>query len=190
MIHITKSMTGKMEGMVSINTSSLDNSFCRAMAKVKGSICERCYSNRNLKRYKNAREAFRRNGEILSKSVLQDHEIPKINAHTVRFNSYGELINDTHFINLCRIAQFNPLVRFTLWTKRMDLICCHVPKNLRIIQSSAHIDRQDRRHPKAWKVFTVYSDDKNINCGSLPCMDCMKCYDHKNRTIYIKEKLK
>jgi len=187
-IHVTTKMNGKMQGMVSINTSSLDNQFCKAMSLVKDSICSKCYSNQMLKMYKTAQECFRRNGELLSSKELEPAQIPFLNYHTVRFNAFGELINKQHFINLVKIAEHNPKTTFTLWTKRMDLVSKR-PKNMIIIQSSYKINVKDEKHPLATKTFTVYNDDTSINCKG-PCATCMKCYNKSNKTVDIKEKLK
>ena len=46
-----------------------------------------------------------------------------------RFHSHGELINETHLINLVNIALHNPHCNFALWTKRFDIISKYFKKN-------------------------------------------------------------
>lgn len=43
-VHFTVNHTGKMTGMASLSTSVIDNPICAARAKVKGSICEKCFA--------------------------------------------------------------------------------------------------------------------------------------------------
>lgn len=39
------------------------------------------------------------------------------------------------------------------------------------------------------KVFTVYDNDHEINCGARSCSACQKCY-HKNGINHLYEKIK
>jgi len=192
-LKITKRMTGKMEGMISLNTSSLNNKFCIAMSK-KDIICSKCYSNRMLKMYKTADGAFQHNGRLLSEGKLED--LPQFNAAFVRFNAFGELINDTHLYNLVRICNANPQTTFTLWTKKKGIVAKILaqygkPNNMLLVYSSEGVGVRELLPLYFDKVFTVYDkvSQVDINCGDKKCFDCRLCYT-KNRTIYIKEKLK
>lgn len=191
-------MTGKMINMVSLNTSSLSNKFCQSMAK-KDLVCKDCYSNRLLKMYKTAEVAFTNNGKILSNSILPNEKLPYFNAHTVRFNAYGELINMNHLVNLMNTCRKNKHTNFTLWTKKSGLVWKYLrdypkPKNLTLVYSSEKVNERGKLPLHFDKVFTVYSKDNKgksfINCGDKPCFECMKCYDPKNRTVYINEVIK
>jgi len=192
-LKITNKMTGKMEGMISLNTSSLNNKFCIAMAK-KDLICSKCYSNQMLKMYKNADAAFQHNGRLLSEGKLED--LPRFNAAFVRFNAFGELINDSHMYNLIKICEHNPNTTFTLWTKKKGIVIKMLgqygkPKNLLLVYSSEEVGVRELLPLYFDKVFTVYGKVSkiDINCGDKKCFDCRLCYT-KNRTIYIKERIK
>jgi protein gp37 len=198
-IHITNKMNGKMSGMVSINTSPMDNNYCLSMSKVDTNVCGKCYSINMMKMYKNADKCFQRNGDMLSTSLLSDQETPRTTNHTVRFNAHGELINGTHFANLIKICQANPKTTFTLWTKRSDLVSKVIrdfgkPSNLILVKSSNAINVREKLPEHFNKVFTVYSKDNKgkafINCGEKKCIDCMTCYDLSDRKTYINEVLK
>ena len=71
-VHITKSPTGKMEGIQSINTNTLTNPFCKKASKNKNSICNKCYSIRQLKTIRtNCIKPFQHNSNLLSKRILK-----------------------------------------------------------------------------------------------------------------------
>ena len=58
LIHITKEHTGKMQGMQSISTSVMQNKHCQARIKNGDTICNKCYSARMMKMYKNMDKCF------------------------------------------------------------------------------------------------------------------------------------
>lgn len=201
-------MTGKLKGVPSVNTSPLDNSFCERMSKAKGSICSKCYSRRMVSGIrKNCRNGWRNNGEILSTRILSDAEIrvlrldEKAPHGIVRFSAHGELINVIHCKNLLQIARAYPELTFALWTKRLDVVheCLHEiskPGNLVIIYSNPAVDAVipvtgiQVRYPFVDKVFNVISQDSDaVNCGARSCATCQLCYS-KSTTSVIIEKLK
>lgn len=197
-LQITHKMSGKMEGMVSINTSSLANKFCQTMSKKPDSICNSCYSNRLLKMYKTAETRFKLNADYLSKAIHPVYDMPLINASIVRFNAYGELVNYNHLVNLFSICERNKRTTFTLWTKLDGLVAKAVrdwgkPKNLILIYSSENVNERESMPLHFDKVFTVYDDKKKlpksmkINCGESKCINCLTCYTLGDRTKYINE---
>ena len=199
-LHITDKHTGKMEGMQSISTSCKTNPYCAEHAKVKGSVCEKCYAQRQMKMYKQMSPCYERNAEILTKSILEDDELPVINAAYFRFESFGDLINVNQVVNYFNICKKNPDVHFALWTKNPMLIkpvADQKPDNLQIILSSLFLNEKAdiSKMPFIDKVFTVYDketiekDNIDINCGARSCLKCHKCYV-KNDIININEKLK
>lgn len=198
LLHITEKMTGKMEGMMSLSTSCKTNPFCAKHAEVKGSICEKCYAQRQMKRYKNMAQCFERNAEILISSVIPMEYLPTLNVAFFRFESFGDLINTTQVINYFNICKKNPYTKFALWTKNPQLIkpvATEKPENLQIVLSSMLINKSAKsKYTFIDKVFTVYDQETidkkniNINCGAKKCLTCLKCYT-KGETE-INEKLK
>jgi hypothetical protein len=192
-IHITQG-SGKLAGIISINTPTTTNEFCQSMQK-KDNVCKSCYAQRYEKLRPNIVEAFKRN-LFLSERELLPQEIPAINEQIARFASYGELINMMHFINMIRIALANRQTIFTLWTKRPKIVQIVLkllgkPDNLILIYSSPVVGVPSKL-PKGFdKVFTAYakgSDMTDINCHGA-CNDCRLCYSH-NSTTYINEIIK
>lgn len=190
---ITK-MSGKLKGMYAINTNTLSNPYCQKMRKVEGSVCSRCYAAEMLSTFRmSCVEAYEKNSNELSSKLMDERDIPFINAAYVRINAFGELINSTHLLNLCMIARKNENTTFALWTKRKELIFKHhmsIPNNIILIYSNPVVNGVPVIPKYFHKVFTVYNSDGNseINCGGS-CAECLMCYK-KNTTRVINERLK
>lgn len=200
LLHITKNHTGKMKGMQSLSTSCKVNPNCAKYAKVKGSICEKCYAQRMMGMYKGLEDCTKRNTEILTSRVLDMDELPLINACYFRLEAFGDLNNTTQLINYFNICKKNPDVHFALWTKNPGIVrevADQKPKNLVILVSSIMVNHPVEldKMPYADKVFTVYDketiakDNININCGAKNCLKCHSCYK-KSGPKYVNEKLK
>ena len=208
MIKITKKMSGKMEGMLSLNTSCLTNPNCQAFSKIDGSICQKCYSHKLLSYRQNVSECFEQNAFELTTRILTNEEINKnfrfYNINFFRFEAFGDLINDTQLLNYVNIAKANKKVKFALWSKNINIINevfskIKKPKNLQLVLSSLYLNKKlDESIIKAhinYKVFTVYDEEfiKNndvvINCGAKKCALC-GIYYQNNNIKYINEKLK
>ena len=210
-VHITEKMSGKMEGMSSISTSPLFNEQCLHNRTIAGSVCEECFSFAQLECFKrNFPEALERNTAILTKIVIPAEFLPRINKFYFRFEAFGDIANETHFINYLNICEANPRTTFTIWTKSPHIMSevlndmsYKKPKNLIIVTSSLFLNlayKLETLHykKKYWfidKIFTVYTADfalKHrivINCGDNKCLKCLKCYTF-NDIIYINEILK
>jgi hypothetical protein len=147
-----------------------------------------------------AKPGLIRNSRLLSQHIIEN--VPKTTAQFFRFSAEGELINETHFINLVKIARANSGTLFTLWTKRPDIVASALqnwriskPSNLYLIRSSPMLNKEAPLPQGFDKVFTVYTPDfvqKNnikINCGAKSCMGCQICYT-RNSIVYVKEQVK
>jgi len=201
MIHLSIG-SGKMENIVSINTSSLSNPFCKKMSENKENICSRCYSSRYEYWRKYFRNYIQNNLKILSNEKIKKEEIPDQikSAKLIRLHSFGELINNLHYENFIRIAEWFSDITFSLWTKRDDIIKKYEkPKNLILVRSSFKINKIDEPDiDKYDHVFTVFNKSyikRNsiyINCGGKSCISCLKCYggDISESDFFINEKLK
>ena len=185
--------SGKLEHFLSVNTSSLENSFCQIMGLKGDSVCSKCYSDRYAKMRPNLEKVLTTNSDTLSTRLLKDDEIPFFNARYVRFNSFGELINDIHYQNLLLIADKNPHTIFGLWTKRAKTVMKHKKrKNIKYIYSIREINSSkvsEKISNYFDKIFAVKSKDgPEINCKGK-CINCLLCYTD-NDTKFIYEKLK
>ena len=210
-IDICSDHTGKMEGMQSLSTACSTNPCCLRNCRIKGSICEHCYAQTMSKMYKALDARLQHNTSVLTTRLLSPAEIPVINCQIFRFESFGDLHNETHLKNYIAIAKANPGVRFTLWSKNYGVVLNYFkthtcPENFTMIISSMYINRRlslapfkatGAFKPGQLKVFTVYNFEYltthpgavDINCGSRWCLGCRACYD-KNEIEEINEILK
>ena len=199
-VHISK-MTGKLDGFQAISTNTMTNSFCikqNASGKADN-ICTKCYSHTMLKSYrKNMQPSLQRNSDLLSAKVLEHNQLPTILNAFFRFNAHGELINETHLINLVNIAFHNPHCNFALWTKRNDIIAKYFkyndkPKNLILVYSNSKISNIMQKLPKYFdKTFNNVLEHEHVeqqNCTGQQCKNCLLCYQHNGITTIV-EKVK
>lgn len=205
-LSVTNRMTGKMEGMTAISSSMRNNPNCARLHKIKGSVCEKCYSNTALSYRQKVNDCYVKNGEVLSERPIPDNQLPFINASFVRLETHGDLINAQHLDNYMRLCKKNPHCFFVLWSKQYKLILDYFkdhkpPTNFRLVVSSLMLNRKINIKPFVelglkTQSFTVYTKEytKNnsvkINCGSKKCIDCRLCYNPKSRTVNISELLK
>lgn len=192
-LHITRHVArsdrrSKMMHMFSLNTDTYTNAFCQEMSKDERLVCHRCYAMRLARFYgRKSMRPFERNGEILSSRPLRRDEIPVLNHVLFRFHSYGELINVTHYVNLCNIAIRNPDTTFALWTKRLDLVDVSVkPANMILVYSNPFLGQHVSKPPGFDRVFTVFpaGADVGFNCGEY-CWSCRKYYRHDGPELII-----
>ena len=197
-------MSGKLEGVPALNTNTLTNPFCKKMhaSTREDSICSKCYSFSMLETYRaNCADAWQNNSDILSRSIIDEHLLPVVNAHSFRFDGHGELLNLTHYYNLVRIARKNAGCNFTLWTKRKDLINqaeksvdpnSTRPHNLILIYSNPFVDKIMRAPPPLFdKVFNNTSEKTTEdNCSGRRCVSCLQCYRKDSGIDVIIEAIK
>lgn len=202
-VHITVDHNDKMAGMISLSTSNLINPFCKAHRACKGSICEKCYAHAQMNRFKSMQPCMANNFNILTTQIIEKENLPIVNALVFRFESFGDIYNETQVINYFNICKVNPQTRFALWTKNPAIIERAIaqghekPENIIILLSSLYINQQADIEKWAFvdKIFTVYDEKTieekqiNINCGARNCFTCQRCY-RKDTEKFINEKLK
>lgn len=212
-ISITYAMNGKMKGMISLSTSPLVNAICAARQKVCGSVCAHCYAATMAKAYKNLGQMLIENGNVLADKVIPVEDWVRINPKAwkyFRLEAFGDVANAIQCINYFNLAERNPRVTFTAWTKNVELYETAVgmghakPKNLILIASSPELNEEldVSAHPIVDKVFTVFTKEwlkandvrpQFINCGARSCLACGRCYTHNADGVaveYVREILK
>ena len=197
---------GKMKGMMSLSTSTMDNPLCIKNRNIKGSICESCFAYKQTKCYKSMDGAFKHNASILTTRDLKDEEIEILNVKFFRFEAFGDLHNEQQLKNYIKICNKNKHVDFAIWSKNYKLILEYFknhkkPKNLRIIISSLMKNIKISTKPfeeigLKVSTFTVYTKDFvkefdiDINCGARNCLSCQKCYRRETQQLDIRELIK
>ena len=182
-LHISKGHF-KMEGINNISTNTLTNEYCIKQKDKKDIICNKCYSFKGLNFRKSMINVLQNNSELLSNSIIEWDNLPRIFDLYFRFSSHGELINLNHLENLNNICLKNPKTTFTLWSKRFDIVKKFFdnnekPSNLILIYSNPVLNKPLEKLPKyfdktfnnviklSYKDFynqkTMFIDKKDIN---------------------------
>lgn len=195
----------KMEGMISINTASCKNEFCKKMSQIKGTVCEKCYALRNFKRRPNNVPKYEKSLKELTTEILPWDRLPVIDesAEVCRIEAFGELNNTIQAINYINIIRKNPDINFGWWTKRPNLIAralkqldISIPENVNVIYSNPYIDTLPKIQPYSFikGYFTVWTSAEKalehgciICCGNKKCKNCLECYDAHDGIFYINE---
>lgn len=197
---------GKMKNIKSISTYKLVCNTCLKLKDNKKTICFKCYADRQLKLYKQLAPALIYNTLLLKYTKLHVRQIPIINDLYFRFESFSDLQNEQHLINLYSIAKHNKKTQFALWSKNYKLLIQQkTPQNVNIVLSSPFLNiplwsfktlsdiLKNKCGAKNVKMFTVYDKDKikNVDQNCLKsCATCLKCYRKNEKTTYINELLK
>jgi len=203
-IKFTKEHTGKMLGMISLSTSPIDNTFCKARRKCKSSICSHCYSYNMNNMFPPLRRMLKNNLKRLTEREIPVEKMPILNVLYFRLESFGDIENETQLVNYFNLCHRNPAVNFTIWTKNLPVFKRvlesghNKPKNLTIVSSSHFVNTVTNvdAYPFVDKVFTVYEKkfaERNgikINCGGRSCMTCLRCYERGNAERFVNELLK
>lgn len=200
-LHLSK-MTGKLDGLRAVSTNTATNAYCVKQKErgAAGNICSVCYSHSMLATYrKNMAPALQRNSDLLAAAPLNPQDIPFIGDAFLRINAHGELINDIHFENVCRIAERNPHCAVALWTKRPDIVGRVLrgrakPANLILIYSNPKIGHIMAKPPAGFdRTFNNVPENEAVdrqNCTGQRCKDCLLCYTLGNGVDTIVEKVK
>ena len=195
-------MSGKLTGIPAYNTNTKSNEFCMRQ-KNTDTICGQCYSHKMLDTYrKSCIPAWQRNSDQFADWIEWD-DLPRDNDLFVRLNGHGELINDTHFVNIIRLARKNPRTTYALWTKRASITrkftkpyngndFGDIPDNLILVFSNPSVDNVIDVPRGFHKVFNNVSKGSTEpqNCTGKKCMECLACYRKDSGTDVIVEMVK
>jgi len=209
----TKKQHSKLNGINSISTACMDNSFCIERMKKKDCICSHCYADTQQKTQLALQDRNIINGIILRNIIIPVKYWKKYFAKEniskfFRIESFGDVQNKTQAINYINFVSAFPSVHFAVWTKNTGIWYFAMaeagkPENLVYIVSSEKVNKRNTYTEKTFgcvdHVFTVYDkkhiteENIKINCGGKACMECIKrkenCY-FRNTEKYINEELK
>ena len=202
-VSFTVNHTGKMEGMISLSTSPIRNTYCQKRSKCENTICHHCYALNMALMFGSLADRLSKNYDVLTKTLIPVEEWPVLNARYVRLESFGDLQTVTQFKNYVNLCKRNPASSFALWTKNYAIVRKAVesgtekPKNLIVIVSSplVNVESDLSAYPLADKTFTVYATSYArehgvaINCGGRACLTCGRCY-RKRGNAEVRELLK
>jgi hypothetical protein len=126
----------------------------------------------------NVHKAYQRNAELLAKPLPESLlSWAPLGSH--RIQAFGELLNDAHWRNCVMLATLNPHAKFTIWTKRLDIIeksIWVIPENLQVILSGDYLSNELKS--TFYPTFLVSKEEpeiKHIKCEGK-CINCQYCY--------------
>lgn len=213
-IEYTTNHNDKMEGLQSLSTSPLVNSYCKTLSQRDTFICHYCFNQKQLKRFKNQDLKYIYNALLLNYCDLKPQQIPFINACYFRIEAFGDLNSMTQLKNYVKIIKNNPNTFFGWFTKNQVLFHQYledggiIPNNCNLILSNPLINPskflsgvvkvfkgfQPNLNIKVFSVFdknhieSVPYKDNQVPCQKK-CKNCLICYT-KNNTTSIIEALK
>lgn len=125
------------------------------------------------------------NSYVMSRPLKgREWAIPRGLIGPVRFNAYGEIINEHHVQWVLAIARANPRATFSIITKRPELFPMQRrPRNL-VITASHYLIGDMSISPWADKTYLVQrgeaTEEQKRDPNLAPCQDhCLTCYLHR-----------
>ena len=188
--------SGKIEDVMSFDSSAHGCQFCRAMqaaaATEPAHICGACYDAAQENRYPDTRNRHGLNMVIMMSLDYTREELAIVTAGAVnRVNSSGDTPNATYARNMLRMAYNTPATHWAYWAKNTGAVTAAVdelgkPANMVLIQSSPIIGVPAKLARHFDYTFTVYPDEATtaaaieagaMECNGRKCKDCgFACY--------------
>lgn len=160
-----------------------------------GCTCaKKCYAKR-MCRYKNVRESYNRNLEILNNNPSDywgQVEDAICTSRFFRFHVAGDIPNYEYLLDMVDVARSNPHCDILVFTKKYDLVNkaldtgVIIPNNLHLIFSEWVGMEMDNHHnmPVAHVIFKGEEPKENWSICTGNCLECAKknanCWSLKN----------
>lgn len=166
------------------------------LSTIKGSVCFDCYAKK---------------GQYGAPSVIKGHQrreaglyhpdwveamvymIRKTKTEFFRWHDSGDLRGMQHLLNIVKVCEALPDVRFWLPTKEKALVLAYgdafgdFPANLRVRLSAAMVDGAAPAYPHISEVTT---DAKRATCPAPKqegkCQECRACWSDAPSVVYLK----
>jgi hypothetical protein len=174
------------------------------LAKIKGTICNKCYALKGHYAFRNVYDAheIRRKAIKLPEWVdymaelltLKYKNLTKSKRYHRWFDS-GDIQSFAHMMKIFEVCELTPHIRYWLATREYQFIKDikqeDVPKNLCLRVSAIKVDS---KQPTFWKWTSgVHKDKKPIGrvCPAYKqdgeCKDCRACWDRRVKQVSYKE---
>lgn len=230
-VKLSYNMSGKMTNVLSLSTNVNRNSRCmHRHYYCPTSICSKCFAVATVNHYDRLHINLNYNTDALINRILTINEtrdiaieilyaLEKNGTHKMRFESFGDLNNETHALNYLNIVvdlailaeNHNYKIECALWTKNADYLVKafaklneiekeYVHSILNVLISSTFvgfpigkgfIEKTEKALGMPIGVFTVEEKEtEKTNCGARDCNGCGRCYKKFTETNYIWEVLK
>jgi len=174
------------------------------LAKIKGTICNKCYALKGHYVFKPVKVAHKIRLDAIKKSEWVDYmaelltlkykKLAKSRLFHRWFDS-GDIQSYEHLMKIFKVCELTPHINYWLATREYKIVSKikyeDIPKNLVLRVSGIKIDG---RPPKFWKwTSTVHKNKKPIGheCPAYKqggeCKDCRACWNHKVKQVSYKE---
>jgi hypothetical protein len=162
------------------------------LAKIKGSVCHDCYALKSNYQYPSVQQAHQKRAEGLNSISWVDSMIKLIgssNTDYFRWHDSGDIQSFGHLLDIVRIADRLPNVKFWIPTREKKLINQYLetfgsfPENLCVRVSAAMIDSHAPTNFE--NTSTVSSTEGNCPAPKQgnKCVDCRKCWDKSIKNV-------
>ena len=174
------------------------------LAKVKGTICNKCYALKGHYAFKNVfdaheirRKAIEMNEWVDYMAELITQKYKKLDKSRLfhRWFDSGDLQSFSHMMKIFEVCELTPHIKYWLATREYKLVDKikeeDVPKNLCLRVSAIKVDSQP---PSFWKWTSgVHKDKKPIGreCPAYKqdgeCGSCRACWNRNIKQVSYKE---
>jgi len=174
------------------------------LAKVKGTICNKCYALKGHYAFKNVfdahelrRKAIEKNEwvDYMAELITQKYKNLDKSRHYHRWFDSGDLQSYSHLMKIFEVCELTPHIKYWLATREYQFIKDikeeDVPKNLCLRVSAIKVDSPP---PKFWKWTSGVHKDKPAVGQECPaykqdgeCKSCRTCWSRKVKQVSYKE---
>ena len=174
------------------------------LAKIKGTICNKCYALKGHYVFKPVKIAHKIRLDAIYKSEWVEYMAELLTQKYKRLDKSrlfhrwfdsGDIQSHEHLMKIFKVCELTPHINYWLATREYKIINRikeeDIPKNLVLRVSGIKIDGQP---PKFWKwTSTVHKNKKPIGheCPAYKqggkCKDCRACWNHKVKQVSYKE---
>jgi len=174
------------------------------LAKIKGTICNKCYALKGHYVFKPVKVAHKIRLNAIKKPEWVDYMAELLTQKYKRLDKSrlfhrwfdsGDIQSHEHLMKIFKVCELTPHINYWLATREYKIINRikeeDIPKNLVLRVSGIKIDG---RPPKFWKwTSTVHKNKKPIGhvCPAYKqggeCGSCRACWNHKVKQVSYKE---
>ena len=173
------------------------------LAKVEGTICNKCYANKNCYVFQVVKNAHKFRIKAITRPEWVDYMAELLTQKYKRlaksrlfhrwFDS-GDLQSHEHLMKIFKVCELTPHIKYWLATREYKIISKikykDIPKNLVVRASGIKIDGQP---PKFWKWTSTVHTKKPIGhvCPAYKqdgeCGSCRSCWSRSVKQVSYKE---
>ena len=174
------------------------------LAKIKGTICNKCYALKGHYSFKNVFDAHEIRRKAIEKPEWVDYmaelitqKYKKLDKSRLfhRWFDSGDIQSYEHLMKILEVCELTPHIKYWLATREYNIIAQikeeDVPKNLCLRVSAIKVDSPP---PKFWKWTSGVHKDKSAVGQECPaykqggeCKSCRSCWSRKVKQVSYKE---